>query len=404
MKTETVPIDSLTMDPNNARSHPEKNREAICASLKQFGQQRPVLVGRDNVIVAGNGTYDAANSLGWDSIDIVRTDLVGAEAMAYAIVDNRTTDLSEWDTDTLAAQLGELNNVDELCGNEFELSSLGFDDADVSEFLDEPVSIVEDEAPIDQAAELQKKWKTKAGQLWIIKGKQDHRLLCGDSTKGEDVSRVLDGGKAEMMMADPPYGVNYEGGHFHSGDVNVVRKREQLANDQTTDIYDEFLSVVLPFIDGPCYMWFAGTKALPVYQAVHDCGGVVSALLIWHKTNATYAAMNAQYKQRHEPLLYFKPKKSTLRWCGPTDAATLWEFKRDATNNFHPTQKPVEVIANAIKNHDAKTVFDPFLGSGTTLVACEQLGRRGFGIEISPAYCAVILERMMNQGCKCERE
>ena len=115
----------------------------------------------------------------------------------------------------------------------------------------------------------------------------------------------------------------------------------------------------------------------------------MSALLIWQKTNATYAAMNAQYKQRHEPCLYFKPPKSTLRWIGPSDACTLWEFKRDGVNEFHPTQKPVALAANALKNHEAKTVLDCFCGSGSTLIAAEQLGRKCYGMEISPAYARV---------------
>ena len=224
--------------------------------------------------------------------------------------------------------------------------------------------------------------------------KSRHRLLCGDSTKPEDVERLMGGEKAEMMFTDPPYGVDYSGGvQFDGKGGAVTNNRERLENDSTADIYGKFLPVVLPLVDGPCYLWFAGSKALPVYQAVHDCGGIVSALLIWHKTNATYAAMNAQYKQRHEPLLYFKPKGSTLRWVGPTDACTLWEFDRDGRNDLHPTQKPVALAANALKNHKAAIVADFFAGSGSTLIAAEQLNRRCFGMEISPAYCDVIITR-----------
>jgi DNA modification methylase len=223
--------------------------------------------------------------------------------------------------------------------------------------------------------------------------KSRHRLLCGDSTNADDVARVMGGAVAELMFTDPPYGVGYEGGHHK---LTGQKPREKLAGDDTADLYGRFLPVCLPFVDGPCYLWFADSKALPVYQAVHDCGGTVSALLIWHKTNATYAAMNAQYKQRHEPLLYFKPKGSTLRWVGPSNACTLWEFKRDGVNEFHPTQKPVALAANAMKNHDAETVADFFLGSGTTLIAAEQLNRRCYGLEISPAYCDVIVKRWEN--------
>ena len=203
----------------------------------------------------------------------------------------------------------------------------------------------------------------------------------------------MGGETADMMFTDPPYGVNYEGGHFHSGDVNIKREREKLQADDSTAIYAEFLPVAMQFVDGPCYMWFAGSRGLDVYQAVVSSGCKIHALIIWHKINATYAAMNAQYKQRHEPCLYFKPKGSTLRWCGQTDECTLWEIAKDGRNDLHPTQKPIALALRAIANHEAKTVFDAFAGSGSTLIAAENLGRRCYGIEISPAYTAVVLER-----------
>jgi DNA modification methylase len=243
---------------------------------------------------------------------------------------------------------------------------------------------------------------TKLGDLWIL---GEHRVLCGDSTKPEDVARLMDGVKADMMFTDPPYGVNYEGGHFHSGDVKIKRKREKLADDDTTAIYPAFLPVALAVVDGPCYMWFADSKARDVYNAVHDNACEVHALIIWHKTNATYAAMNAQYKQRHEPCLYFKPKGSTLRWCGETTEATVWSQDRDGINEFHPTQKPVALAAKAIANHKASNVLDMFCGSGSTLIAAEQLGRKCYGMEISPQYCDVIVKRWENMtGKKAVKE
>jgi DNA modification methylase len=249
-----------------------------------------------------------------------------------------------------------------------------------AEFFTEPIK--EDEVPEPPKVAI-----TKPGDLWEF---GDHRLLCGDSCKDWPFD-----GKAEMMFTDPPYGVEYEGGHFHSGDVNIKRKRDDLKGDDV-DVYGPFLKAIEKRIDGPCYVWFAGSRAWTIFSAVEEVGADVHAMIIWNKTNATYAAMNAQYKQRHEPCLYFKFSGSTLRWVGHSDECTVWDEKRDSRNDLHPTQKPVCLAARAIKNHEAKTVFDGFAGSGSTLIAAEQLNRRCYAIEIEPKYCDVIVERWEN--------
>jgi DNA modification methylase len=376
-------INELSQDPANARKHDERNIESIVASLRRFGQQKPIVIDSSGVVRAGNGTLEAARQLGWESIECVETSLKSSDAISYAIADNRTAELAEWDDEVLAAQLNGLLADDpelmEVAGfTEEELAALLADSEMEPEVIEDEVP----EPPVDPI--------TKPGDLWIL---GDHRLLCGDSTKAEDVARLMSGVKADIMFTDPPYGVNYEGGHFHSGDVNIKRKREKLSADSTTQIYNDFLPIALAVVDGPCYMWFAGSKARDVYNAVHDNECEVHALIIWHKTNATYAAMNAQYKQRHEPCLYFKPRGSTLRWCGETTEATVWNQDRDGINEFHPTQKPVALAAKALKNHEAATVLDMFCGSGSTLIAAEQLGRKCYGMEISSQYVDVICNR-----------
>jgi len=224
---------------------------------------------------------------------------------------------------------------------------------------------------------------TKPGDLWQL---GDHRLLCGDSTSESDVARLMDGVKADMCFTDPPYGVNYEGGHYNT------RKRKKLKNDHSTEIYTRAIPIIAANVDGPCYTWFADTKSMALIKAVESIGQI-HAMIVWHKTNATYAAMNAQYKQRHEPLLYWKPKGCTLRWCGKSTESTMWEMPRDSKNNYHPTQKPVALAKRAIKNHKAGSVLDLFMGSGSTLIACEQLSRSCYGMEIDPSYCDVIVNR-----------
>jgi len=382
VKVESVSIAALSQDPANARKHDDKNLEAIKASLRRFGQQKPIVVDSSNVVRAGNGTLAAATALGWDSINVVQTDLQGSEATAYAIADNRTAELAEWDDSVLAASLSSLADVDETW-----LSDLQFSEKELAELVasTQEQEIIEDEVP-----DLTTDPVTQTGDLWML---GEHRLLCGDSTDASDIAKLMNGKTAEMMFTDPPYGVNYEGGHFHSGDVNIKRKREKLSDDNSTEIYSRFLPVALSVVNGPCYLWFADSRARDVYNAVFEAGGEVHALIIWHKINATYAAMNAQYKQRHEPCLYFKPKDSTLRWSGSTTEATVWSKERDSINEFHPTQKPISLAAKAIKNHAAKLILDCFLGSGSTLIAAEQLDRKCYGMEISRQYCDVIVER-----------
>ena len=380
MKYETATIASLMLDPANVRAHDARNLEAIKASLARFGQQTPIVVNAKGIVVAGNARMMAAKMLNWSSVEIVRTDLEGAEAIAYAIADNRTAELAEWDEGALAQQLAALQIEDE------ELANIaGFTDSEIEAMILDGKEIEEDEVPEPPIDPI-----TKTGDLWIL---GTHRVLCGDSTNAEDVGRLMAGAKAQMMFTDPPYGVNYEGGHFHSGDVSIVRKREKLESDSTADIYSAFLPVASRFVDGACYVWFAGSKSLEVYSALKENNYEIHSLLIWNKTNATYGAMNSQYKQRHEPFIYCKPKGSTLRWCGATTEATVWDEARDGINEFHPTQKPVTLATKAIRNHEAESVLDLFLGSGSTLIAAEQLGRKCYGMEISPAYCDIIVKR-----------
>jgi DNA modification methylase len=384
---EQVAIDLLKHHPRNAN---QGDVEAIKTSLAVNGWYGSVVVNTGTKhILAGNHRVMAAKALGWETVPVQWVDVTPEEELRILVVDNRTTRIGQDDTTKITDILAELANTP------IGLEGTGYGAADLDALIDELAGMTEPAELLTDPDEVPEDVETrcKPGDLWIL-GR--HRLLCGDSTSVDDVARLMDGAKADMMFTDPPYGVNYEGGHFHSGDVNIKRKREKLADDDSTAIYTDFLPVALSAVDGPCYMWFAGSKARDIYNAVHDNGCEVHTLIIWNKTNATYAAMNAQYKPRHEPCLYFKPKGSTLRWCGSTTEATVWDQARDGINEFHPTQKPIALASKAIGNHDAKTVLEMFGGSGSTLIACEQLGRKCYGMEISPKYCDVIIQRWEN--------
>jgi DNA modification methylase len=373
MLTETVPIDSVTFDPANVRKHGERNLATIRASLLRFGQQKPIVVDANGVVRAGNGTLAAAKALGWKEIAIVRSSLAGSDATAYAIADNRTAELAEWDDDALAQTLAALEIEDEALRE-----AAGFDADELAKLVDATVEVEEDEVPEPPADPI-----TKPGDLWIL---GEHRLLCGDSTKAEDVAMLMDGETPRLMVTDPPYGVSYDGGQVNS------KKRERLHGDEIPEVFGPALMCaksVMP--EGAWYIWHAGKYAEPVYSAIRQCEYDVRSLIVWHKLKAHYGAPSAHYCQKHEPCLY--AVNGSAGFIGPSNEVTVWEIDQPSRNEFHPTQKPIECMARAIRNHNSSIVYDPFLGSGTTLIAAEQLGRKCYGMEIDPTYCDVIVKR-----------
>lgn len=377
-------VDKLKNWDRNPRSIKGERFEELKTRLKRQGQIKPLLVTQDGTVIGGNMRLRAMKDLGitevWVSVTDATTD---KEIFDLALTDNEEFGYYEKEqVAELAMELG-LDPI-ELKSYALSLGEPTTLDLVVDE-LGPEVETVEDEAPeVSDEPPV-----SKLGEIYQL-GR--HRVMCGDSTEFDQVDTLLQGNRAEMCFTDPPYGVNYEGGHFHSGDVNIKRKREKLAQDDSTQIYSDVVPVIAKYTDGPVYTFYAGTKPTDLYIAV-EAVGEIHALLIWHKTNATYAAMNAQYKQRHEPFLYWKPKGSTLRWCGATTEATIWELTKDGRNDMHPTQKPVHLAAKAIQNHNAKTVLDLFLGSGSTLIACEQTDRTCYGMELDPKYVDVIRKR-----------
>ena len=386
MGIQDIPCADLHNDPANVRKHGDQNLAAIKASLARFGQQKPIVVNADGVVIAGNGTLMAARALGWQTIKAVRTNLAGSEATAFAIADNRTAELAEWDDAALQQQLAAIAiDDDEL------LAATGFDEKELAKLAAANApEVTEDEVPEAPADPI-----TQPGDLWLL-GK--HRLLCGDSTKAEDVERLMDGATANLMVTDPPYGVDYAGGQ-----VNAT-KRERLQNDDDTEVFGNALALAVTAVPtGSWYVWHAGKYAEPVYAAIRDCGYEVRALIVWNKLKAHYGAPSAHYCQKHEPCLY--AVNGSAGFIGASNEVTVWDIDQPSRNEYHPTQKPMECMARAIRNHDAPLVYDPFLGSGTTLIAAEQLGRTCYGMEISPAYCDVIVKRWETlTGQKATRE
>jgi len=377
MKVQSIAVAELVNDPSNVRKHSGKNLDAIKGSLARFGQQKPIVVGPDGVVVAGNGTLEAAKALGWKKIDAVKTGLKGSDRTAFAIADNRSSELAEWDDAALAEQLSALAIDDEEL-----LAAAGFDEAELEKLISETTGmedIVEDEAPEPPADPV-----TKLGDLWQL---GDHRVLCGDSTEREQVAKLLGDSRPDGIFTDPPYGIGYAA--IRGGDLIENDKDEDSALKVTRLALAETCATV-GFV---CCDW---RSLSTMVRAMNEAGLTPKACIVWDKERGVQNL--DRYFKQHELVLYFGPYGGQKTQCGD-----VWRIARDFKPD-HPTPKPVELVAKALRTAGIRLAYDPFLGSGTTLIAAEQLGRKCYGIEISPAYCDVIVERWQNlTGKKAKR-
>ncbi len=374
-----VPIDSLNLDEANVRKHDEANLAAIKSSLTRFGQRFPIVVQKQGMIVrAGNGRVVAARALGWSSIAAVVVDESNVEATAFAIADNRTADLAEWDDDALAKVLNSLKEDD------FDIELLGFTDAELRALCLSPKDVAQDVVPALPVEPF-----SKLGQLWQL-GK--HRLLCGDATVRVDVLRLMGGDKASLIFTDPPYGVNVTGagGKAIAGDLTFTAIPLFFAR------IDDMLSD-----DGWCYVCGGHTNVLLYSRMFEEYFQRLPGVIVWDKGKTAVMRRNG-YHSCCEFVFYSFRKGAGGTWHGSRksgDADDVWHYRVDqGDDRQHVTQKPVEVPARAIRNSSAAgdIVCDPFLGSGATLIAAEQLDRRCYGIEIDPHYVDVIIQRWEN--------
>lgn len=387
MKIERVNIASLHLDPSNARKHSEKNLSAIKASLAKFGQQKPIVVTTDNVVIAGNGTIEAAKAIGWETIDIHRTPLKGAEAIAFALADNKTAELAEWDLDILSDQLQALH------GDGWELEDLGFDlDTDILESKGGTEGLTDDDEIPEVAENIH---GVKLGDIWQL---GEHRLMCGDSTDKEQVDKLMQGEKADLVHTDPPYNVDYS-----NQDRPKPGKKDlgRIDNDKLGDAeFRSFLEAVLKQAfdyskpDSSIYTWYASKETINFHAAAAAAGWEINQQIIWKKP---MLLGRGRYQWAHEPCVF--AVKGRPWFTEDRTKTTVWDFGGyDKSKNVHPTQKPVVVPEEAINNSSkpGNIVIDLFLGSGSTLIACEKTGRKCISCEIDPHYCSVVIERYMN--------
>lgn len=390
-------IGELKFDPRNANKGTDRGRKALASSLKEFGAGRSILVDKNGTVIAGNKTLAQAIAAGQEEVLVVKTDgsriiavqrtdldLRDAKAKGLAIADNRVGELDlDWDLDALAALSRDIDMSPFWSTDEFN-ELLGLDPGEAPE------------PKIDQAAALQKTWKTKLGQLWLI---GTHRLLCGDSTKTEEVARLWAGVAPDtlplLMVTDPPYGVNYDAEWRLEAGINKNQsKMGKVTNDERAD----WTPAWLLFPGDVAYVWHAGIHASVVDASLTAASFEIRSQIIWAKER--FALSRGHYHWAHEPCWYAVRKGAKSHWNGARDQSTLWAINaREDDGHGHSTQKPLECMRRPMVNHSGN-VYDPFLGSGTTICAAELLKRTCFGVEIDPGYVAVILQRLSDMGLK----
>lgn len=376
-----VPCADLCHDPANARKHSDRNIASIAASLRRFGQRKPIVVQREGMVVrAGNGTLEAARSLGWTDIAAIVVDDDNVTAAAYAIADNRTADLAEWDDDVLASVLGGLREE----GWDLD-RDLGFDDDDLDRLLDAgPVPQVDEDEPPDPPDDP----VTQPGDVWEM---GDHLLICGDSTSADVVAKVMGTETADLCVTDPPYNVNYgtfKGPKFRERPI----ENDNLSQEDFRTFCRAFVAQIKSNVSGCVYVFGApGPDGRIMFTALDDALHC-STTIVWNKDVFTLG--RGKYQNKYEPC-WFGWVGSGSRFVDDRTLSNVWDFPRPKASKEHPTMKPVAVIAQAI-SHASKPgdlIFEPFAGSGTTVVAAEQLGRRVRAIELAPAYCDVVVRR-----------
>ena len=389
-------MSEIKIDKRNYRKHSDRNKSLINKSLSECGAGRSILIDNENSIVAGNGIFEQAQKLdipirvietdGTELIAVKRTDLAtdDEKRKQLAVMDNSTSDSSEFDFDLLKEDFSEDELVD------FGIDGLEIDDSESQDYLDENDLPSEDTPVI-----------TKLGDLWAL---GNHRLLCGDSTKIEDIEKLMNGEKADMVFTDPPYNVSYADKNAFLNSVdNSNRIQDEIRNDHFKNDEEIKESLWKPAFKNmamsskeTCSIYVTmpqgGAHMMMMMESIADAGWQVKHELVWVKNN--HVLGRSDYFYKHEPILYGWKDKHVFYGNGKFNTS-VWEINKPLKSDLHPTMKPIELISEALLNSSQKDdqILDTFGGSGSTLIACEQLNRKCYMMEIDPKYCDVIIRR-----------
>ena len=389
MRIEERPLDTVTPYAGNPRRIPAAAVCAVAQSIERYGFRQPIVVDAEGVVIVGHTRLQAATQLGLKTVPVHVADLTPEQAAAYRLGDNRTGELAEWDDQALAAELTALvaaSSMDVAAVSEMT----AFDPRELDRVLGRSKGQTDPDDVPDPPAEP----VTTSGDVWVL-GR--HRLLCGDSTKAEDVERVLDGATPTLMVTDPPYGVRYDptwrdgvGGAFVNAAVGM---RGSVTNDDVVQWQEAWARVP----GDVAYVWHAGLHAAAVSHQLASVGFTPRAQIVWRKPH--FILSRGHYHWQHEPCWYAVRTGRSAHWVGDRSQSTVWDIAGmnpagggGEAKLGHGTQKPIECMERLLRNHEGD-VYDPFLGSGTTLIAAERQHRACYALEIEPRYVDMAVAR-----------
>ncbi|MFP3890965.1 MAG: site-specific DNA-methyltransferase [Ralstonia sp.] len=388
LRIEMRPVEALIPYARNAKRHSDTQVAQIAASIREFGWGAPILVDGQNNVIAGHGRLLAARKLGMTEVPVVPMDhLTDTQRRALILADNKIGENAAWDEDLLGLELAELNAAG------FNLALAGFTPEEWDALIAGDEASKEGLTDENEAPEVETEPVSRPGDLWLL---GEHKLLCGDATQAEPYRTLLGEELADMVFTDPPYNVNYA----NTAKDKLRGTNRPILNDNLGEAFEAFLTAacqnLLEVTKGAVYIAMSSSELDTLQSAFRAAGGRWSTFIIWAKN--TFTLGRSDYQRQYEPILYGWRDGADHFWCGARDQGDVWQIKKPAKNDLHPTMKPVELVERAVRN-SSKTrdiVLDPFGGSGSTLIACEKAGRRARLIELDPKYVDVIVKRWQN--------
>ena len=383
---QLISTDKLIPYVNNARTHSPEQLTKLRSSLREFGFINPVIIDKDFNVIAGHGRLMAAKAEGIKEVPCVFVDyLTEAQKKAYIIADNRMAMDAGWDEELLRVE------IEALQGADFDVSLTGFDDKEISDlFADGSDSEAEDD-DFDLTTALEKASFVERGDVWTV-GR--HRLMCGDATSSDDVAKLMDGKKANLIITDPPYGVS-----FKSSSGLTIQNDSMKDEEFYQFLYDAFVNMAMVLEKGgAAYVFHADTEGLNFRKAFIDAGFHLAGCCIWVKDSLVLG--RSDYQWQHEPVLYGFLQNGKHPWYSDRKQTTIWNFAKPKRNANHPTSKPLDLLGYPIGNSSQENaiVIDTFGGSGSTMMACEQMNRINYSMELDEKYASVILRRAVENG------